>query len=368
MPINSLAALFAAIVSLYSAFSALRCSVASATLLSKALIPAFNALISSVRVAMPSFASSITVSKSEIDRSNVFFLSSATSNSLPQYSFLLSSSTCSVFSVATSSSTSLMTFSNPPFCPCKAKLMKSRRSRPTPARAREAAFIKTCRACSLMAALVTWTCMKLALELGKVLLNNSSASSSLRILIVSAKATISCARIFCSSSCTAFLEPQFFSRSARNFLSSSRPSATSSRSFFMAAMETPNSAILSSFSSMDLDSAAISFFLDAISPSKDFTDSSSAVFISLMSAFISSPICFKMPITSPLIGAYPSPPERKAMISSRSASIMSLLFTSARKVLAAEVCRNAPAAPFSRAPTALATAAALVVTSAMDFS
>mmetsp|Transcript_95563 Transcript_95563/g.275332 ORF Transcript_95563/g.275332 Transcript_95563/m.275332 type:complete len:280 (+) Transcript_95563:802-1641(+) len=272
---SSLAAVLLDMSSLYSAFSAFRCSVASATAVSKDLMPASRALISSVVVSMPSLASAITVDKSSIDRCSSFCLSSAVSNCLAQYSFLSSSSVCSFFSVPTSSSTSWMTFSKPTLRPRKASEMKSKPRRPAPRGARARAAAKSSLACERIEAAVTCTCMKLSPGLGKVFLNKSSASSSLRILTVSANATISWARVFFSSSWIFSFSSQFFSRSAAKALSCSRPSAVSSTSFFISAMRMPTSDDRASFSSIVFDNAATSFFLAAMRLSCSLTAASS---------------------------------------------------------------------------------------------
>mmetsp|Transcript_73644 Transcript_73644/g.213332 ORF Transcript_73644/g.213332 Transcript_73644/m.213332 type:complete len:230 (+) Transcript_73644:848-1537(+) len=229
-------------------------------------MPATSADISDSKVEMLSFASSMTVSTSAIERSRPFILSSAASSSCAQYSFFSSSSACSFFNVATSSSTSLITFSNPAFLPCKASAIKSNWCLLL-CGARARASVKIAFAWARMDEAVTRNCKKLAPGLGKVALKRSSASSSLSNLIVSASATVSCARILFSSSWTLALESQFFSMSARNALSCSKASTVSPRSFFIVEICTPNSADLWSFPSMDFDTAATSFSLEAISPS-----------------------------------------------------------------------------------------------------
>merc|ERR1712008_251873 len=140
---------------------------------------------------MASLAFSIAVSRSEIECSNPFFLSSAKSNSFPQYSFFESSSACSTLSVATISSIILMTFSNPIFFPCNARDNNS-----------NCAFLGLfCMTCSSSVNALarkfradTSICMKLE-ALGKVFLKSSSASSSFSTLMVSAKAANSSARV-----------------------------------------------------------------------------------------------------------------------------------------------------------------------------
>merc|ERR1719321_860946 len=66
---------------------------------------------------MPSLSAAMAVSRSAIVFSSSFFLSSAVSNCVAQYSFFSSSSTCSFFRVSTISSIILITFSKPIFLP-----------------------------------------------------------------------------------------------------------------------------------------------------------------------------------------------------------------------------------------------------------
>mmetsp|Transcript_95096 Transcript_95096/g.264460 ORF Transcript_95096/g.264460 Transcript_95096/m.264460 type:complete len:244 (-) Transcript_95096:826-1557(-) len=241
--------------SLYSECSSLRCSVASATCLSKALIPASRAEISSVSVASPSCALAMACSSSEMVRSKDFLLSSLTSSCFWQYSNFSSSSLCSFFKTVIMSSHILMTLSKPPrltaFLPVSAS---ARRSKPG-----SSPWLEACRALRITATArarrcdtSSRTCTKLALAaLGKVFLNSSSASSWLRTLMVSAKATSSSARVFLRSSHSAVFVSQFFSRSARNFWSSSKAASVSARSSFICTMATPISPIWLVFISIE---------------------------------------------------------------------------------------------------------------------
>mmetsp|Transcript_25631 Transcript_25631/g.59645 ORF Transcript_25631/g.59645 Transcript_25631/m.59645 type:complete len:230 (-) Transcript_25631:837-1526(-) len=224
--------------SLNSACSAFLCSVASATDLSNAPMPACKAAISSVRVAIPSSALSIAVSSSDTVRSSAFFLSSAESSCTPQYSFLLSSSVCSCFKVATISSIILMTFSKPIFLPVSARAMKSILTRSPWGVASKR---RTSRARLRRAAALSATCTKLAEALGKVFLKSSSASSSLRTLMVSDRVTSSSALVLTRSSHSAVLVEQLFSKLALNSLSARRASSVSVRSFFNCSIFTPRS-------------------------------------------------------------------------------------------------------------------------------
>mmetsp|Transcript_76938 Transcript_76938/g.193507 ORF Transcript_76938/g.193507 Transcript_76938/m.193507 type:complete len:212 (-) Transcript_76938:481-1116(-) len=207
-----------------------------------------------------------------------------------------------------------------------------------------------------MAEAVVCICKKLAMALGKVFLKISRASSSLRILMVSAKATISCARIFFSSSWTAALDAQFFSKSFKKALSSNKASEESPRSFFIDAISTPSRPTRSSFSSMAFDNAPTSFFLAFMRSSYVLTAASSVAIMSFWSAYISSFIDFKMPTISPLCGAYslPCSLERKDNTSWWSSSKSAWLFDKkARKRLAALDCKKLAAMPCSRAPMPL---------------
>mmetsp|Transcript_16924 Transcript_16924/g.37188 ORF Transcript_16924/g.37188 Transcript_16924/m.37188 type:complete len:204 (+) Transcript_16924:716-1327(+) len=199
--------------SVYSAFSAFRCSVASATDLSSSAMPASKTLISSTKVATASCVFAIANSSSEIVRSSPFFLSPAVSNSVAQYSFFSASSFCSVFKLTTISSIILMTFSKPAALPWIAKAMKSRDGR----RCLDArcALRTAINALALRLAADLSTCMKLAAGAGKAFLKRSSASSLFRSWITSERARSSSARVFCRSSHSAFFVSQPFSSSAR---------------------------------------------------------------------------------------------------------------------------------------------------------
>mmetsp|Transcript_11794 Transcript_11794/g.35290 ORF Transcript_11794/g.35290 Transcript_11794/m.35290 type:complete len:254 (-) Transcript_11794:780-1541(-) len=251
--------------SLYSSFSFFRCSVASATDLSSSTMPAFSAAISSVSVAMSSFAFSMLVSLSEIARDRDFFLSSARSNCSRQYSFLWSSLACSAFRVAIISSTMAMTFSKPIFLPRRANAMRSRWTRRGPLVLR--AFSNSARARARTVAAVVRTSTKLAAALGRVFLKSSRASSSLRSLMVSANARSSSPRVFSLISHSFFFFAQLSSRLARNSLSAISASSVSPRSPCICTTETPSSPTRSIFVSMAAESTLISFFFAAISSS-----------------------------------------------------------------------------------------------------
>mmetsp|Transcript_11792 Transcript_11792/g.35279 ORF Transcript_11792/g.35279 Transcript_11792/m.35279 type:complete len:290 (-) Transcript_11792:437-1306(-) len=287
--------------SLYSSFSFFRCSVASATDLSSSTMPAFSAAISSVSVAMSSFAFSMLVSLSEIARDRDFFLSSARSNCSRQYSFLWSSLACSAFRVAIISSTMAMTFSKPIFLPLRASAMRSRRTRCGPFA--PCAFSSAARARARRAPAVVRTSTKLEAALGSVFLKSSSASSSFRSLIVSASALSSSPRVFTRASHSFFFFAQLSSRLARNSLSAASASWVSLRSPFICTRATPSSPTFSIFVSMAAVSTVTSFFFAAMSSPYVLTAPSSVAVASARLLDISSPSCFRMPVTWPLCGA-----------------------------------------------------------------
>mmetsp|Transcript_46429 Transcript_46429/g.120533 ORF Transcript_46429/g.120533 Transcript_46429/m.120533 type:complete len:206 (+) Transcript_46429:682-1299(+) len=202
-------------------------------------------------------------SASEMVFSRDFFLSSAESSSLPQYSSLESSSSCSVFRVETISSIILITWSKPTFFPRRANSMNLSIAPPRGRRA----FDRSSRARARSSSARTCTCMKLALAPGSVFLNSSRASSSLRILMVSASASSSACRTLERSSHSAVFVEQLFSSSARNFLSPARASEVSSRSFAICATETASSPASWIFSSICLVRAFTSWVFAAMSSS-----------------------------------------------------------------------------------------------------
>mmetsp|Transcript_76801 Transcript_76801/g.132869 ORF Transcript_76801/g.132869 Transcript_76801/m.132869 type:complete len:204 (+) Transcript_76801:554-1165(+) len=198
-----------------SSCSALRFAVASATDASRAAMPFCKSLISEAKDAMLSSVSAIFGSRSETVPLSTFSLSSVLSNCAAQYSFLWSSSSCSVFKVATISSIILITFSKPIFFPCRANAMKSSRGKMLPNLAMLCWI--AARAFALRS-VVTLTCIsEEALALGSAFLNKSSASSSFKILIVSATATSSSLRVFVISSHSVAFVAQSESRLAKNF-------------------------------------------------------------------------------------------------------------------------------------------------------
>mmetsp|Transcript_105865 Transcript_105865/g.287351 ORF Transcript_105865/g.287351 Transcript_105865/m.287351 type:complete len:227 (-) Transcript_105865:763-1443(-) len=222
-----------------------------------------NFLMSSWAAAMPSWALAMAVSASEMSRSNPFFLSSASSNCLPQYSFLLSSSTCSRFRVATIPSIIAITFAKPIFLPLSASMMTSRSA----LLLGRAAFRRRSRARARTAADLRSTCTSAALGEGRVFLNSSRASSSLRILMVSAIATSSSWRVLLRASHSASFVAQPCSSSFSTAWSSSSCASVSERSFFSSTIETPSSPDRWVFDSICAVRASTSFFLADMSSS-----------------------------------------------------------------------------------------------------
>mmetsp|Transcript_93837 Transcript_93837/g.261240 ORF Transcript_93837/g.261240 Transcript_93837/m.261240 type:complete len:255 (+) Transcript_93837:893-1657(+) len=254
---------------------------------------------------MPSSAFAMACSSSDTVRSNDFFLSSPWSSCWAQYSFFWSSSSCSFFRTAIMLSHILMTFSKPPrplaLLPVSASTSKSSPGRCSRLATRYAPrTASSARARSEAAP--TCTCRKLA-ALGSVFLNSSSASSSLRTLMVSASATSSSARVFDRSSHSAAFVAQLLSRFAKNFLSSARVASVSALSSFMRTSSTPVSPICVVFASTVSVRADVSFVLAAIKESYALIAAVSAALASARPLDMVSPICFKIPMISPLCGA-----------------------------------------------------------------
>mmetsp|Transcript_11091 Transcript_11091/g.24450 ORF Transcript_11091/g.24450 Transcript_11091/m.24450 type:complete len:252 (-) Transcript_11091:722-1477(-) len=250
---------------------------------------------------MDSVATSIADSLSAARRSRAFLLSSPWSSCRLQYSFLCSSSFCSSFKTLTISSIILITFSKPccelPRFPWRATEMRSSATLSC-LFADRMAVRTTLRARFL--ALLFWNWIKLAeVGLGKVFLNKSKASSSLRTLMVSAKATNSSDRVFERSSHSDVFVSQLVSSSERYFLSAMSAASVSDRSSFIWTIETPSSPIWPVFASISALSALTSFCLAAIVSSYALMAADSVLVRSANDFFISSPISFRMPVTSP---------------------------------------------------------------------
>mmetsp|Transcript_150123 Transcript_150123/g.264958 ORF Transcript_150123/g.264958 Transcript_150123/m.264958 type:complete len:320 (-) Transcript_150123:264-1223(-) len=250
-----------------------------------------------------------------------------------------------------------------------ASMMKSSCGR---CRSKARPFCSAAMAFAFIWDLVTWTCTKLELAAGSVFLNNSSASSLFKSLIVSAKATSSAARFLLISSHSAVFVSQSLFNSDRNFLSANRAASVSLSSTFIVAISTPRLPTRTLFFSMASVAAATSFFFAATRAVNVAIASSSAAVAFARSAAISSPSSFKMPVISPACGAYEAScvPWKKETSSSLSASGMSALvaFTTLSTCCATAVCRKLPAIPFSRAATAFLIAAMLEESSADNLS
>mmetsp|Transcript_111762 Transcript_111762/g.203129 ORF Transcript_111762/g.203129 Transcript_111762/m.203129 type:complete len:266 (+) Transcript_111762:585-1382(+) len=256
----STAALLSFISSTNAVCSVLRCAVASATLSSRDLMPASSAAISSTRLAFFSSISSIAFWRPEAVSSKDAALSEASSRLALQSATFVSSAVCSSLRRATMSSIIFKTLPKSAFLPCKAREMRSRRWSclrlwlfNTACACRKSSFVDTC------------SCNKEGL--GNVFLNNSSASSSFKSLMVSASAIDSSPKTFFCSAYLAALVLQVASSSAKKAWSFSRDASVSSRSSCKFTISTPTSANREDFVSICLVSAATSFFLAAISSS-----------------------------------------------------------------------------------------------------
>mmetsp|Transcript_110146 Transcript_110146/g.311425 ORF Transcript_110146/g.311425 Transcript_110146/m.311425 type:complete len:267 (-) Transcript_110146:210-1010(-) len=258
--------------------------------------------ISSVSLAMDPSISSIAVFESDRETPRPFLLSSLLSNFWTQYSFLLSSSCCSVLRCATMPSIMPTILSKPLCFPRSASA-----TRPSSGRAgrwfpRAAAACSAASARARNEAAVTCTCRRLAPALGNVFLNMSRASSSFRTLMVSDSATSSSARACLTASHSLPFAAQPFSSSARNLVSAASDSCVSSRSFPIPAISTPSRPSLSISSSICLVRVATSFSLAATSPSQLCLAPASSDAASALPCAISSLICFSTPTISWLCG------------------------------------------------------------------
>mmetsp|Transcript_135277 Transcript_135277/g.235222 ORF Transcript_135277/g.235222 Transcript_135277/m.235222 type:complete len:290 (+) Transcript_135277:741-1610(+) len=287
--------------SLCSACSSLRCSVASDTLLSSSAMPSANALISAVVEAMLSSSEAIMASRLATPASSSFFLSSSVSNCMLQDSFFMSSSFCSASSKTTMSSIIFNTFSKLYFFPIMAKAMKFNSGRGLPC-LRSSARI-SCKAARRCWRSATFTCKRLEAAEGRVFLKISRASSSFKILMVSARATNSSARDFMLASCSAVFFAQFSSKFAKNFLSSSSATCVSFRSSFNVTSVTLASPRSSVFVSIAFVFAAISLAFAFMRASFSAIAVSSSDVAFSNSAVMESCSCLRMPVIWPLFGA-----------------------------------------------------------------
>mmetsp|Transcript_106418 Transcript_106418/g.280722 ORF Transcript_106418/g.280722 Transcript_106418/m.280722 type:complete len:257 (-) Transcript_106418:666-1436(-) len=255
-------------------------------------MPFRRALISSARVAMLSSVSSIAFSRSLSLMSSTFFSSSAVSSSFSQYAFFSSSADCSLMSSATISSIILITFSKLEAPP--------RRARATRRRLLPGAASSSCSAAAR--AFLALTCVWRSAGLGSVFLKSSNASSSFKILMVSASARSSSVRVLERSCHSPSFVSQPFLSSMRNFWSSLRVAFVSSRSSFSATISTPSCPDFSSFDSMDAVRVLISFSLARLRASKSLMACSSVPVASASSLLMVSEISFRIPTIWPLLG------------------------------------------------------------------
>mmetsp|Transcript_31253 Transcript_31253/g.49909 ORF Transcript_31253/g.49909 Transcript_31253/m.49909 type:complete len:299 (-) Transcript_31253:673-1569(-) len=297
MPMISFAALSFANVSTFSACSVFLSSVASATCLSSALIPSSSASISEANVAMLSLRSSIAFPRSDTVSSNSFKSSSVLSMVFSQYSFFSSSAVCSLPSSTTMSSIIFKTLSKLTFLPLSASAMRFTRKspfspRPACCKATNARFFTDCPFAA--------NCNRAGV--GSVFLNNSSASSSLSSLIVSAIASNSSARTLVLTAHSSSLVLQFFSKSFRKASSSIRLLVVSSRSSFWVTSCTPSSPMRVILLSIDFVKELISLVFAAINSSKSLiADVSSAVAVARLFSIVSV-ISLRIPTICPLWG------------------------------------------------------------------
>mmetsp|Transcript_99490 Transcript_99490/g.319253 ORF Transcript_99490/g.319253 Transcript_99490/m.319253 type:complete len:263 (+) Transcript_99490:916-1704(+) len=262
-------------------------------------MPSFSALISAAKVTIAPSISSTALAESAMDCSSAFCLSSYSSSCASQYCFFDSSPDCSAFKFRIISSIMVMTLPKPGALPCRASAMRSSSGLLC---ILAAAWISA-RARAFCEATVTCTCMKLALEPGSVFLKRSRASSSLRTLMVSERATNSSARVILMASHSPDLVLQLVSSSARKVSSTARASLVSSMSFANSATSMPSRPMRSISTSICPCRVATSFFFAAIRASKFVVAAVSESVESARSFDISSPIVFKMPVISPLAGA-----------------------------------------------------------------
>mmetsp|Transcript_87356 Transcript_87356/g.231203 ORF Transcript_87356/g.231203 Transcript_87356/m.231203 type:complete len:259 (-) Transcript_87356:656-1432(-) len=225
-----------------------------------------------------------------------FFLSSESSNWSSQYSFLCSSSSCSCFSIATMSSIIATTFAKDTWRPERDSMMRSNFVWPCWSERR--ADRTDANASLRMVAEVTSTCIRPTPGAGNVFLKSSRASSSFNILMVSASARSSAARVFLRSSHSAAFVSHPFSSSVRKVLSSARLSDVSPMSSLICTMATPRSPIfvvLASIASVREFTSAVLAFMS--SPYVKTAFSSADVIVARLVA-MSSPSCFSRPTIS----------------------------------------------------------------------
>mmetsp|Transcript_51375 Transcript_51375/g.116742 ORF Transcript_51375/g.116742 Transcript_51375/m.116742 type:complete len:228 (-) Transcript_51375:832-1515(-) len=223
MPRRSNAALLSAASLVYASCSCFLCSVAWATVESRSLMPAFKEEISSFKFLISSASESSLVSKVLILFASSLFSSSVLSISASQKAFFWSSSSCSFFREATILSTSSITFSKPPFLPCRAIRITSTLT--------ERGSFRNCSLIFPRASLsLVRTCNRLGE--GRVFLKSSKASSEFSSLMVSAIATSSWARVPLASSCSFAFVLQSSAKPDKKVSSAPFEVSVSLRSFF----------------------------------------------------------------------------------------------------------------------------------------
>mmetsp|Transcript_33677 Transcript_33677/g.76327 ORF Transcript_33677/g.76327 Transcript_33677/m.76327 type:complete len:200 (+) Transcript_33677:901-1500(+) len=139
--------------------------------------------------------------------------------------------------------------------------------------------------------------------LGRVFLNKFRESSSFRILMVSASARSSPARVICTASHSFCFFLQELSRFAMNFLSACKDAEESLKSPFRVTTSTPTSPERASFAWMASVPAAISRAFAAERDSKSALAFSSDAVASTRAFSMVSFICDMMPRIWPLEGA-----------------------------------------------------------------
>mmetsp|Transcript_50329 Transcript_50329/g.109355 ORF Transcript_50329/g.109355 Transcript_50329/m.109355 type:complete len:214 (-) Transcript_50329:376-1017(-) len=190
------------------------------------------------------------------------------------------------------------TLSKLTFLPLRAREMRSRR-------------VSWCLEAERARRAIFFTCWDVTLVWsreaeGSVFLKTSRASSSLRILIVSERATSSSPRVVFTTAYSSSLVLQSDARFARNFWSSMRDASVSVRSSFMCTISTLSSPERAVFFSMDWPRELISLDLAAESSSKSFTASASSCWTCARLLSKLSFMSLRMPMISPPFGTYPS--------------------------------------------------------------
>merc|ERR1719284_2375210 len=201
-----------------------------------------------------------------------------------------------------------------------------------------------------------WRCIRDGL--GRVALKSWSASSS--------------ALLFRRSSHSDDWLPQLPASFAANSWSAAKDTCVSATSFFRLSTSTARLTSRVSFVSIVDVKMAISSFFAAMSPAWLALRSSSTFWAAARSSDISSFNCFRMPMISPLFGAYPwrSPLDRKDNnVECSLSETFSELMATLRMAEPTRLWRKLlPATPFSRAAMALVSASMLAARSELSAS